>query len=92
MKYATWSGLQIQCFKSSCLILQGYGFKPKYDGDDLTYTVKNLRRSTKYKFRVRFFFMYLGLFLHQSSLRLTQKWRGPFLRKTKFDASFLKFP
>ncbi|KAF4789540.1 fibronectin type III domain containing 3A [Turdus rufiventris] len=30
----------------------GYGFKPKYDGDDLTYTVKNLRRSTKYKFRV----------------------------------------
>uniref|UniRef100_A0A8C0B069 Fibronectin type-III domain-containing protein 3A n=1 Tax=Buteo japonicus TaxID=224669 RepID=A0A8C0B069_9AVES len=25
---------------------------PKYDGDDLTYTVKNLRRSTKYKFRV----------------------------------------
>nr|XP_054484394.1 fibronectin type-III domain-containing protein 3A isoform X5 [Agelaius phoeniceus] len=31
---------------------KGYGFKPKYDGDDLTYTVKNLRRSTKYKFRV----------------------------------------
>ncbi|XP_074843924.1 fibronectin type-III domain-containing protein 3A isoform X1 [Carettochelys insculpta] len=30
----------------------GYGFKPKYDGDDLTCTVKNLRRSTKYKFRV----------------------------------------
>ncbi|XP_029458721.1 LOW QUALITY PROTEIN: fibronectin type-III domain-containing protein 3A [Rhinatrema bivittatum] len=30
----------------------GYGFKPKYDGDDLMYTVKNLRRSTKYKFRV----------------------------------------
>ncbi|OXB62042.1 hypothetical protein ASZ78_013415 [Callipepla squamata] len=31
---------------------KGYGFKPKYDGDDLTYTVKNLRRRTKYKFRV----------------------------------------
>lgn len=30
----------------------GYGFKPKYDGDDLTCTVKNLKRSTKYKFRV----------------------------------------
>ncbi|KAG8452733.1 hypothetical protein GDO86_004503 [Hymenochirus boettgeri] len=30
----------------------GYGFKPKYDGEDLTFTVKNLRRSTKYKFRV----------------------------------------
>ncbi|KAG9491829.1 hypothetical protein GDO78_000368 [Eleutherodactylus coqui] len=30
----------------------GYGFKPKYNGDDLTFTVMNLRRSTKYKFRV----------------------------------------
>ncbi|OCT93034.1 fibronectin type-III domain-containing protein 3a isoform X1 [Xenopus laevis] len=30
----------------------GYGFKPMYNGDDLTFTVKNLRRSTKYKFRV----------------------------------------
>ncbi|CAH2224926.1 fibronectin type-III domain-containing 3A isoform X1 [Pelobates cultripes] len=30
----------------------GYGFKPKYNGDDLAYTIKNLRRSTKYKFRV----------------------------------------
>ncbi|KAM5289289.1 fibronectin type-III domain-containing protein 3A [Ctenodactylus gundi] len=30
----------------------GYGFKPKYDGEDLAYTVKNLRRSTKYKFKV----------------------------------------
>ncbi|XP_072254752.1 fibronectin type-III domain-containing protein 3A [Pyxicephalus adspersus] len=30
----------------------GYGFKPKYNGDDLTFTVKNLRRSSKYKFRV----------------------------------------
>ncbi|KAM4796076.1 fibronectin type-III domain-containing protein 3A [Rhinophrynus dorsalis] len=30
----------------------GYGFKPKYNGDDLTCTVRNLRRSTKYKFRV----------------------------------------
>ncbi|XP_053312265.1 fibronectin type-III domain-containing protein 3A [Spea bombifrons] len=30
----------------------GYGFKPKYNGDDLAYTVKNLRRCTKYKFRV----------------------------------------
>lgn len=33
---------------------QGYGFKPKYDGEDLSYTVKNLRRSTKYKFKVNF--------------------------------------
>ncbi|KAF4025599.1 hypothetical protein G4228_017782 [Cervus hanglu yarkandensis] len=31
---------------------EGYGFKPKYDGEDLAYTVKNLRRSTKYKFKV----------------------------------------
>uniref|UniRef100_A0A2K6F8C2 Fibronectin type-III domain-containing protein 3A n=1 Tax=Propithecus coquereli TaxID=379532 RepID=A0A2K6F8C2_PROCO len=30
----------------------GYGFKPKYDGEDLAYTVKNLRRSTKYKFKI----------------------------------------
>lgn len=30
----------------------GYGFKPKYNGDDLSCTVKNLRRSTKYRFRV----------------------------------------
>uniref|UniRef100_A0A6I8N9D4 Fibronectin type-III domain-containing protein 3A n=1 Tax=Ornithorhynchus anatinus TaxID=9258 RepID=A0A6I8N9D4_ORNAN len=30
----------------------GYGFKPRYDGEDLAYTVKNLRRSTKYKFKV----------------------------------------
>ncbi|XP_063808083.1 fibronectin type-III domain-containing protein 3A isoform X5 [Pseudophryne corroboree] len=30
----------------------GYGFKPKYNGDDLTFTVRNLRRSTKYRFRV----------------------------------------
>ncbi|XP_069495124.1 fibronectin type-III domain-containing protein 3A isoform X2 [Ambystoma mexicanum] len=30
----------------------GYGFKPKYNGDDLTHTVRNLRRSTAYKFRV----------------------------------------
>lgn len=35
-------------------LFQGYGFKPKYDGEDLAYTVKNLRRSTKYKFKVRF--------------------------------------
>lgn len=43
---------------SGCLMetfpLQGYGFKPKYDGEDLAYTVKNLRRSTKYKFKVNF--------------------------------------
>uniref|UniRef100_A0A8I3X6A5 Fibronectin type III domain containing 3A n=1 Tax=Callithrix jacchus TaxID=9483 RepID=A0A8I3X6A5_CALJA len=31
---------------------KGYGFKPKYDGEDLAYTVKNLKRSTKYKFKV----------------------------------------
>uniref|UniRef100_H2ZWU8 Fibronectin type-III domain-containing protein 3A n=1 Tax=Latimeria chalumnae TaxID=7897 RepID=H2ZWU8_LATCH len=30
----------------------GYGFKPKYDGEDLACTVKNLKRSTTYKFRV----------------------------------------
>nr|XP_056712594.1 fibronectin type-III domain-containing protein 3A [Euleptes europaea] len=30
----------------------GYGFQPKYSGDELTCTVKNLKRSTKYKFRV----------------------------------------
>ncbi|XP_066556014.1 fibronectin type-III domain-containing protein 3A isoform X2 [Amia ocellicauda] len=30
----------------------GYGFKPRYDGDELACTVKNLRRSTKYRFRV----------------------------------------
>ncbi|CAK6957957.1 fibronectin type-III domain-containing protein 3A isoform X1 [Scomber scombrus] len=30
----------------------GYGFQPSYDGDDLTCTIRNLHRSTKYKFRV----------------------------------------
>ncbi|KAL8173246.1 UNVERIFIED_CONTAM: hypothetical protein K2H54_043151 [Gekko kuhli] len=30
----------------------GCGFKPKYNGDELTYTVKDLKRRTKYKFRV----------------------------------------
>uniref|UniRef100_A0AAQ5YGQ8 Fibronectin type-III domain-containing protein 3A n=1 Tax=Amphiprion ocellaris TaxID=80972 RepID=A0AAQ5YGQ8_AMPOC len=30
----------------------GYGFQPSYDGDELTCTVRNLHRSTKYKFRV----------------------------------------
>uniref|UniRef100_A0A8C4IRG7 Fibronectin type-III domain-containing protein 3A n=1 Tax=Dicentrarchus labrax TaxID=13489 RepID=A0A8C4IRG7_DICLA len=30
----------------------GYGFQPSYDGDELSCTVKNLHRSTKYKFRV----------------------------------------
>uniref|UniRef100_A0A673AMJ5 Fibronectin type-III domain-containing protein 3A n=1 Tax=Sphaeramia orbicularis TaxID=375764 RepID=A0A673AMJ5_9TELE len=30
----------------------GYGFQPSYDGDELTCTIKNLHRSTKYKFRV----------------------------------------
>lgn len=35
------------------LLLQGYGFQPSYDGDELTCTIRNLHRSTKYKFRVR---------------------------------------
>ncbi|XP_069745767.1 fibronectin type-III domain-containing protein 3A isoform X2 [Narcine bancroftii] len=41
-----------------CYILEmedetsGYGFKPKYNGEDLAYTIKNLRRSSTYKFRV----------------------------------------
>ncbi|XP_072440655.1 fibronectin type-III domain-containing protein 3A isoform X1 [Chiloscyllium punctatum] len=30
----------------------GYGFKPKYDGEDLACTIKNLRRKSTYKFRV----------------------------------------
>uniref|UniRef100_A0A4W3H2U3 Fibronectin type-III domain-containing protein 3A n=1 Tax=Callorhinchus milii TaxID=7868 RepID=A0A4W3H2U3_CALMI len=30
----------------------GYGFKPKYDGDEVLCTIKNLRRSSTYKFRV----------------------------------------
>ncbi|KAK7882929.1 hypothetical protein WMY93_029103 [Mugilogobius chulae] len=30
----------------------GYGFQPSYDGDELMCTVRNLHRSTKYKFRV----------------------------------------
>ena len=37
-----------------CLVVtpQGYGFQPSYDGEDLSCTVKNLHRSTNYKFRV----------------------------------------
>lgn len=41
-----------------CYILEmedetsGYGFKPKYDGEDLASTLKNLRRSSTYKFKV----------------------------------------
>ncbi|MGH0173251.1 UNVERIFIED_CONTAM: hypothetical protein FKN15_065021 [Acipenser sinensis] len=30
----------------------GYGFKPKHNGEDLSCTLKNLQRSTSYKFRV----------------------------------------
>ncbi|XP_023672257.1 fibronectin type-III domain-containing protein 3A-like isoform X1 [Paramormyrops kingsleyae] len=30
----------------------GYGFKPKHNGEELSCTVKGLRRSTSYKFRV----------------------------------------
>ncbi|KAM6988465.1 fibronectin type-III domain-containing protein 3A isoform 2-T3 [Tautogolabrus adspersus] len=30
----------------------GYGFQPSYDGEELSCTVRNLHRSTKYKFRV----------------------------------------
>ncbi|KAM9820467.1 LOW QUALITY PROTEIN: fibronectin type-III domain-containing protein 3A [Neosynchiropus ocellatus] len=30
----------------------GYGFQPSYDGDELSCTVRDLHRSTKYKFRV----------------------------------------
>ncbi|XP_074863783.1 fibronectin type-III domain-containing protein 3a-like isoform X2 [Carettochelys insculpta] len=30
----------------------GYGFQPKYNGDELSCTLKNLRRSTSYKFRL----------------------------------------
>uniref|UniRef100_A0A8B9J8Q6 Fibronectin type-III domain-containing protein 3A n=1 Tax=Astyanax mexicanus TaxID=7994 RepID=A0A8B9J8Q6_ASTMX len=30
----------------------GYGFQPSFDGDELSCTVRNLHRSTKYKFRV----------------------------------------
>lgn len=30
----------------------GYGFQPSYDGDELTHTVRNLHRSTTYRFRV----------------------------------------
>ncbi|XP_043913387.1 fibronectin type-III domain-containing protein 3A-like [Protopterus annectens] len=30
----------------------GYGFKPKYSGEECICTLKNLRRSTSYKFRV----------------------------------------
>uniref|UniRef100_A0AAR2JR99 Fibronectin type-III domain-containing protein 3A n=1 Tax=Pygocentrus nattereri TaxID=42514 RepID=A0AAR2JR99_PYGNA len=30
----------------------GYGFQPSYDGDEVSCTVRNLHRSTKYKFRV----------------------------------------
>ncbi|XP_035390030.1 fibronectin type-III domain-containing protein 3A isoform X2 [Electrophorus electricus] len=30
----------------------GYGFQPSYDGDEMSCTVRNLHRSTKYRFRV----------------------------------------
>ncbi|MEE6507609.1 hypothetical protein FKM82_027211, partial [Ascaphus truei] len=30
----------------------GYGFKPKHNGEELTCTLRNLRRSTSYKFRI----------------------------------------
>ncbi|XP_036392400.1 fibronectin type-III domain-containing protein 3a-like isoform X2 [Megalops cyprinoides] len=30
----------------------GYGFQPRYDGDEVSCTIRNLHRSTKYKFRV----------------------------------------
>ncbi|XP_077578589.1 fibronectin type-III domain-containing protein 3A isoform X2 [Stigmatopora nigra] len=30
----------------------GYGFQPSYNGEELSFTVQNLHRSTKYRFRV----------------------------------------
>ncbi len=34
-------------------VSQGYGFQASYDGDELSHTVRNLHRSTTYRFRVR---------------------------------------
>uniref|UniRef100_A0A8C9PAS8 Fibronectin type-III domain-containing protein n=1 Tax=Spermophilus dauricus TaxID=99837 RepID=A0A8C9PAS8_SPEDA len=31
---------------------EALGFKPKYNGEDLSYTIRNLQRSTTYKFRM----------------------------------------
>ncbi|XP_078736241.1 fibronectin type-III domain-containing protein 3A-like isoform X1 [Lampetra fluviatilis] len=30
----------------------GYGFRPKYNGEELIYTIRNLRRSSEFKFRL----------------------------------------
>lgn len=38
--------------------LQGYGFQPQYNGDELSCTLRNLKRSTSYKFRVRTIFCF----------------------------------
>nr|XP_046245650.1 fibronectin type-III domain-containing protein 3A isoform X1 [Scatophagus argus]XP_046245651.1 fibronectin type-III domain-containing protein 3A isoform X1 [Scatophagus argus] len=64
MAGVTWLCLKWQRPASSpkeddiCYILEmeeegsGYGFQPSYDGEELSCTVRNLHRSTKYRFRV----------------------------------------
>lgn len=45
---------------SGFVFFQDNLFHPKYTGEDLTCTVKNLKRSTQYKFRVSQSFWYLN--------------------------------
>lgn len=54
MVWSIWSGFYqgkwVIC--SSFPPSQGYGFQPQYNGDELSCTLRNLRRSMSYKFRV----------------------------------------
>lgn len=63
-KTPTYKGFNAQILWYWCfflaLPLQDNLFHPKYTGEDLTCTVKNLKRSTQYKFRVSQSFGYLN--------------------------------
>ncbi|MEQ2184586.1 hypothetical protein GOODEAATRI_009503 [Goodea atripinnis] len=54
----------------------GYGFQPSYDGDELSHTARNLRRSTKYKFRVSKLCEVLSLSSEEESNPTASKWPG----------------
>ena len=53
--WSVWSVLLWKIVTAFVLLFhpsQGYGFQPQYNGDELSCTLRNLRRSTAYKFRV----------------------------------------
>ncbi|XP_059588743.1 fibronectin type-III domain-containing protein 3a isoform X3 [Alligator mississippiensis] len=56
LKWSTPNGASLEDSLTYTLDMEeegsGYGFQPQYNGDELLCTLKNLRRSTSYKFRL----------------------------------------